>query len=75
MAEQKKWGVYFNVKGLKNPGKVQNPKTGVVDLSKENLPVAKVKALYDAGCPYLELTADGKKELYPETKETAPVKK
>jgi len=70
MSTSKSWTTYFKVIGIK-PGKVQHPKTGVIDLSNENLPVSKVKELYDAECPYLEVTPDGKKELYTEDKKEA----
>jgi len=62
---QKKWGDYFKVKSLQKTGEVHHPKTVIVDLSNTNLPVQQVKALYDTGCPYLELSPEGQKELYP----------
>ncbi len=71
-AIKKPWTTFFKVKGIK-PGLIDHPKTGKIDLSKETVPFKKVKALYDEGCVYIELTEEGKK-LYSEGVKTPATK-
>lgn len=37
---------------------------GLIDFSQDNIPVEKIKALYESDFPYLQLTPEGEKELY-----------
>jgi hypothetical protein len=58
------WSDYFNlIKVL--PGRIVTPRFGTLDFMDPNLPVEKVRALYEDGFPYLELTALGKDALHP----------
>jgi len=52
------WTAYFTlIKVL--PGRIVTPRFGTLDFSDPKLPVEKVKALFDDGFPYLELTTLG----------------
>lgn len=70
------WKVFFNVVNYK-PGPLFMARLGFFDLRNENIPVERIKALYDAGCPFVAPTAEGIKKFYPEIKaiEPKPVKK
>lgn len=58
------WTDYFTlIKVL--PGRIVTPRFGSLDFADPNLPVDKVKALYEEGFPYLQLTPLGMKLLYP----------
>jgi hypothetical protein len=58
------WTDYFNlIKVL--PGRIVTPRYGTLDFGDPNLPVEKIRALYEDGFPYLELTALGKEALCP----------
>ncbi len=58
------WTEYFNlIKVL--PGRIVTPRFGTLDFANSNLPVEKVRALYEDGFPYLQLTPLGMRELYP----------
>jgi hypothetical protein len=70
------WKVFFNVVNY-TPGPLFMARLGKFDLRDENISVEKIKALYDAGCPFLSPTAEGLKKFYPDIKpiETKPFKK
>jgi hypothetical protein len=57
------WTEYFTLKGLK-PGRVVTALFGEVDFARPDLPLEKVKALYESDFPYLEPTVKGLTELY-----------
>jgi len=68
-----KWTNYFKFIKLE-PGIVVVPGYGKIDFRNRNIPVELCKKLYDSGFPYLELTTEGKEELYG-SKENKPVDK
>ena len=70
MSKSTNWKSLFKVVGIQ-PGPVFHAKTGRIDLSNENVPITKVKALYDVGCNYLELTEEGEKYFANTAKEKA----
>ncbi len=57
------WKTYFNFVKLK-PGRVVTHHFGTLDFSQDNIPVETCKALYEDDFPYLEITEQGKSELY-----------
>ena len=57
------WKQYFNFIKLK-PGKVITAKFGEIDFSADNIGIEIIKSLYENGFPYLEITEEGKTELY-----------
>ncbi|TSA33874.1 MAG: hypothetical protein D4R64_13190 [Porphyromonadaceae bacterium] len=58
------WTDYFNlIKVL--PGRIVTPRFGSLDFGDPSLPVEKIRALFEDGFPYLELTPLGKEALYP----------
>lgn len=57
------WKKYFNFVKLK-PGRVITALFGLIDFSSDNIPIEKIKALYESDFPYLEITELGKSELY-----------
>ena len=57
------WKRYFKFVKLK-PGKVVTAKFGEIDFSADNIGIEIIKALYENGFPYLEITEEGKAELY-----------
>ncbi len=65
MSKQHKWNDFFSVEHVK-PGPVFHPATGKIDLSNENIPVEKVKKLYDTGCSFVKPTKKGLETFYPE---------
>lgn len=69
------WKEYFKIIKLK-PGRVVTALFGELDFSRDDLPLQKVKALYENDFPYLEITELGKQELYgiePEKIEQEPI--
>ena len=58
------WKHYFKFIKLK-PGKVVTAQFGEIDFSADNIGIEIIQALYENGFPYLEITAEGKAELYP----------
>jgi hypothetical protein len=71
------WQKYFKFIKLV-PGKVVVPGHGTIDFSKDNLPLDLLKTLHENKFPYLEITDEGKKELYGmsiEATEDAPTPK
>lgn len=57
------WKEYFRFVKLK-PGKVVTALLGEIDFSSDSIPLEKIKQLYDYHFPYLEITEEGKAELY-----------
>jgi hypothetical protein len=57
------WKLYFNFIKLK-PGKVVTAQFGEIDFSADDIGIEIIKALYETGLPYLEITEKGKAELY-----------
>lgn len=58
------WKRYFKFIKLK-PGKVVTAQFGEIDFSADNIGIEIIRALYEDGFPYLEITDEGKAELYP----------
>jgi len=56
------WKRYFKFVKLK-PGKVVTTLFGEIDFSADNIGIEIIKALYENGFPYLEITEMGKAEL------------
>lgn len=57
------WKRYFKFVKLK-PGKVVTALFGEIDFSADNIGIEIIKALYENGIPYLEITEVGRAELY-----------
>jgi len=57
------WKNYFKFIKLR-PGRVDTHQFGEIDFSSDKIPVETVKALYESDFPYLEITEEGKAELY-----------
>jgi len=57
------WKRYFKFVKLK-PGKVVTALFGEIDFIADNIGIEIIKTLYDNGFPYLEMTEEGKAELY-----------
>ena len=57
------WKRYFKFVKLK-PGKVVTTLFGEIDFSADNIGIEIIKALYNNDFPYLEITEEGKTELY-----------
>ena len=57
------WQEYFRLVKLK-PGKVVTALLGEIDFSSDSIPLEKIKQLYESNFPYLEITEQGKSELY-----------
>ena len=57
------WKRYFKFIKLK-PGKVVTAQFGQIDFSADNIGIEIIKALYESGFPYLQITEEGKAELY-----------
>lgn len=57
------WKKYFRVVKIL-PGRVVTPGHGELDFSRDDLPVEIVQQLYEEDFQYLEITEEGKKELY-----------
>lgn len=57
------WKKYFNVVNIV-PGPVIVQGFGTVDFSREDLPVELCTKLYEADCRYLEITTEGKADLF-----------
>ena len=57
------WKQYFKFIKLK-PGKVVTAQFGEIDFSADNIGIEIIQALYENGFPYLEITKEGKAELY-----------
>jgi len=57
------WQEYFRFVKLK-PGKVFTALLGEIDFRSDSIPLEKIKQLYDNDFPYLEITEEGKSELY-----------
>ena len=71
------WKRYFKFIKLR-PGRVVTALLGELDFSQDNIPIEKIKALYESDFPYLEITEAGKAELYgilPEAPAKPPRKK
>ena len=54
---------YFSLKGIE-PGRIVTKQFGIIDF-REKVPLEKLKQLYKAGFPYLELPNEGAKRLAP----------
>jgi len=57
------WKLYFKFIKLK-PARVVTAQFGEIDFSADNIGIEIIKALYEGGFPYLEITKFGKSELY-----------
>ena len=57
------WKRYFKFIKLK-PGKVVTAQFGEIDFSADNIGIEIIQALYENGFPYLEITDEGRAELY-----------
>ncbi|HZK93324.1 MAG TPA: hypothetical protein VFC67_03890 [Prolixibacteraceae bacterium] len=57
------WKQYFKFVKLKT-GKVVTSKFGKIDFTANNIGIEIIKTLYENGFPYLEITEEGKVELY-----------
>ena len=57
------WKQYFKFIKLK-PGKVVTSKFGEIDFSADNIGIEIIISLYKNGFPYLEITQEGKVELF-----------
>ena len=57
------WKCYFKFVKLK-PGRVITTLFGEIDFSADNIGIEIIKALYENGFPYLEITEEGQAELY-----------
>lgn len=57
------WKQYFNLIRI-HRGRIITSSHGELDFSRDDIPVKTCQELYEAGFPYLELTEEGKKELY-----------
>jgi len=57
------WKRYFKFIKLK-PGKVVTAQFGQIDFSADNIGIEIIKALYESGFPYLEITEEGEAVLY-----------
>lgn len=65
------WKRYFKFVKLQ-PGRVVTALFGLIDFSDDNIPVEKIKALYESDFPYLQITEAGMEEFYgisPKTEE------
>lgn len=63
------WTRYFTFIKLRR-GTVITPSHGEIDFSRDDIPVNTCKELYELKFPYLEITEEGKKELYGEEQDT-----
>jgi hypothetical protein len=68
------WKKYFKFIKLK-PGRVVTALLGEIDFSRDDIPLEKIKMLYEKDFPYLELTKEGEKELYGSDKVIPSLKK
>ena len=57
------WTKYFKFVKLRR-GRVITPSHGEIDFSRDDLPVETCRQLFESDFPYLEITEEGKKELY-----------
>ena len=57
------WTDYFYFIKLRR-GRVITPSHGEIDFGRDDISVETCKELFDREFPYLELTEEGKKELY-----------
>ena len=57
------WKQYFKFVKLK-PGKVITSQFGEIDFSADTIGIEIIKALYENGFPYLEITEEGNAELF-----------
>lgn len=57
------WKRYFKFVKLR-PGRVITALFGELDFSREDIPVDKIRQLYESDFPYLQITEEGKAELY-----------
>lgn len=57
------WTKYFKFIKLKR-GRVVTRRFGLIDFSRDDLPIETLKALYEEDFPYLAITPEGEKILY-----------
>jgi hypothetical protein len=57
------WTKYFNMVKVRR-GRVITPRHGEIDFSLDDIPVETCKELFEEDFPYLEITEEGKRELY-----------
>lgn len=57
------WTKYFKMVGIRR-GRVITPRHGEIDFSRDDISVEICQQLYEEDFPYLEITEEGKKELY-----------
>jgi hypothetical protein len=58
------WKTYFKFVKLE-PGRVVTTLFGELDFSADDIGIEIIKALYETGFPYLEITEEGKVKFYP----------
>lgn len=75
------WQNYFKVAKIK-PGRVNTALLGIIDFCDPNIPLEKIKELFENDFPYLEITPEGMQALYgidvpatSEVKATKPVRR
>ena len=57
------WKKYFRFVKLK-PGRVVTALLGEIDFSRDDIPLDQIKVLYESDFPYLQITEEGKAEIY-----------
>lgn len=62
------WTKYFKMVGIRR-GRVITPRHGEIDFNRDDISVEICQQLYEEDFPYLEITEEGKKELYGAEKE------
>ena len=68
------WKTYFNFVKLE-PGRVVTALFGELDFSADDIGIEIIQALYESGFPYLEITEEGKAELYRTVSQMEKIKK
>ena len=57
------WKRYFKFVKLR-PGRVVTSLCGEIDFSRDDIPVETIRRLYESDFPYLQITDEGKRDLY-----------
>jgi len=57
------WTKYFKVIKVR-PGRIVTSSHGELDFSRNDIPIEICKELFEADFPYLDITEEGKRELY-----------
>lgn len=56
------WRRYFKLKVI--PGVIIHQRLGKIDFRRDDLPVSLLQELWENDFPYVEITGEGKRELY-----------